>query len=289
MIERKTTRCLRIFSLILASGLLSPQLSYADTRDFGGSSESMRKEGDYLPPRCQLDVPRSAQSGFFIQWNCADDQTEPDDIRTTLWILRNGAQIPEKVKDFLGFPASVFVDASLLGVENVSDGLPAAFRLSAADRAGTTAISPYLTVLAQDNSVDTCSLELLTDPTESEGSTTGVPSRQVLLSNVSVLTRQVGNNDVAISLIAPVSANPCEIDEVCDDDENLVSFESSINFAETEGSTTASGSISVTPGFVLANVEGTAVVAESSLTSLEVTGDTTINGVATRATLSCSQ
>ncbi len=280
------------FSKLIASlllGALLPSAALADTLDFGGYTESLPKEGDPKPPRCQLDVPRAAQSAFFVKWNCSDDQTLPDDIRSSLWILRNGATVPEKVKDFLGFPASVFVDEGILGVENFTDGLPSAFRLVASDRSGTTAISPYLTVLAQDNSVDTCSLEVLTDPTQSEGSTTGVPSRQVLLSNVSVTTRQIGNNDVTVSLLVPVSANPCEIDEVCDDGENLVSFRTSITFVATDGSTDASGTISVSPGNVLADLEGTAVVAESSLRSLDVTGDTTINGVATRVSLSCSQ
>lgn len=288
-----TTRSLQssltklLASLLIAVG--APQAGLADTLDFGGSPERFSGNGDRKPPRCQLDVPRAAQSGFFIKWNCTDDQAEPDNIRTSLWILRNGAEVPEKVKDFLGFPASVFVDEGLLGVQNFADGLPAAFRLVASDRAGTSALSPYLTVLGQDNSVDTCSLELLTDPTQSDGSTTGVPSRQVLLSNVSVSTRQVGNNDVTVSLIEGVSANPCEIEEVCDDGENLVSFRTSITFEDTSGSTDANGTISVSPGSVLADLDGTAVVAESSLSSLEVSGDTTINGVATRVSLSCSQ
>lgn len=280
-----------LFSALIFAAFTAPvctPLASADTLDFGGSPERFSGNGDRKPPRCQINVPRAAQEPFFIKWNCTDDQAEPDNIRTTLWILRNGAEIPEKVKDFLGFPASVYVDAGLLGVEEFTTGLPAAFRLVAMDRAGTSALSPYLTVLSQDNSVASCGLELLTDPIQSEGSTTGVPSRQVLLSNVDVQTTQVGNNDVVITMLENGTASPCEIDEICGEDA-AVRFQASITLSETSGTTSAEGRVTVTPGVLSVNVEGSANVAESSLSSLEVTGDTTIDGVATRVTLSCSR
>jgi hypothetical protein len=43
------------------------------------------------------------------------------------------------------------------------------------------------------------------------------------------------------------------------------------------------------PGLVLANVDGSAEVSNSALTSLEVSGTTTADGVAIGVTLSCSQ
>ncbi|MCB0323296.1 MAG: hypothetical protein KDD69_06960 [Bdellovibrionales bacterium] len=277
------------FGVCAVAFSLAAGVANAETFDFGGSPERFSGNGDRKPPRCQINIPRAAQSSFFVQWNCTDDQATPDQIRTSLWIQRPGERAPDKLKEFLGFPASIFIDEGVLRVENFTDGLPAAFRLVAEDRAGTSAISPFYTVVAQDNSVDTCSLELETEGTESDGGTTGIPSERVLASDVSVTTEQVGNNDVRVTTFAAVNASPCEIGDVCSNDEK-VTFESSLALLDgDDGTTSATGTVIVSPGNVGASVEGSAVRSSSSLTSLEVSGMTVIDGVPATVTLTCQQ
>ena len=276
----KTLSGLLIISLV-------PLLSFADSVDFGGSPESLKGNGDQEPPRCQFEVPRGATEPFFIQWNCVDDVSARDEIRSELWMLRNGALAPQKVSDFLGFPASVQVTAGILGAETFTAGLPASFRLIARDKAGVAAISPFLTVTAQDNSVDSCGLSLNTSVQKiaSNSSTALQSASRVEVKDASVNTQQISSSDVRIVTPARVLADPCEIDDVCSD-ANELTFQTSAEFA-SDGS--ATGTITISPGNVVSSLTGTATIENAVLTKLELSGKTTINGVATDVALTCSQ
>jgi hypothetical protein len=264
--------------------IIAPVLSYAETTDFGGYPDRFRAGGDQTPPRCQIDSPRSATSSFFVQWDCSDDVSPDDEIRTELWLLRRGAPTTVKVADFLGFPASVQINEGILQSDSFTDGLPITLRLVARDRAGNASLSPFLSVLGQDNSVDTCDLQLVSDTTESEGGTTGLPSMTVLLDNAMVSSQQTSNVDLRLS--TPIAATPdtCEIDSVCSD--GSVSFVATILIDDDNNAT---ASISITPGSVLANISGSAQVNGSDLQSLSLQGTTVIDNVVTNVTLSCQQ
>jgi hypothetical protein len=281
MILRKTIfTCAFIGSM----SLVSPIHSYAETTDFGGYPDRFRAGGDQTPPRCQIDAPRSATSSFFVQWDCSDDVSPDDEIRTELWLLRRGAPTTVKIADFLGFPASVQINESILQSESFTDGLPITLRLVARDRAGNGSLSPFLTILGQDNSVDTCDLLLVSDTTESDGGTTGLPSMTVLLDNAMVSSQQTSNVDLRLTTPISATPDPCEIDSICSD--------GSLSFVATvliDDDNNATASISITPGSVLANVSGSAVVDGTDLQSLSLQGTTVIDNVVTNVTLSCQQ
>ncbi len=281
MILRKTiVTC----ALLGSMSVFAPTPVTAETTDFGGYPDRFRAGGDQTPPRCQIDAPRSATSSFFVQWDCDDDVSPDDEIRTELWLLRRGAPTTVKIADFLGFPASVQINEAILQSESFTDGLPITLRLLARDRAGNGSLSPFLTILGQDNSVDTCDLVLLTDTTESDGGTTGLPSMSVVLDNAMVSSQQSSNVDLRISTPIAATADPCEIDSVCSD--------GSVNFVATiliDDDNNATASISITPGSVLANVSGSAVVNGTDLSSLSLQGTTVIDNVVTSVSLSCQQ
>jgi len=272
-------------SLLLA---LAGTSALADTADFGGHPDKFGGGGDKTPPRCQINVPRAATSAFFVKWDCNDDVSSDNEIRTELWIQRLGASAPRKIGDFLGFPASVQIDESILHSATVTDGLPASFRLLARDRAGIGAFSPVFTVQQQDNSLDSCDLVLVTDTTEADGGSTGLPALTVSVNNAAVQTQQSNSNDVAITTIEEVVASPCEITEICgdpDSGDNEVQFGSTLVIGSDDASVT--GSVNITPGDVLVEVEGSAVVSESELASISTTGTTIIDGVVTNVTFNC--
>ena len=91
--------------IMLGACLTAPAIAYADTTDFGGYPERFKGAGDRIPPRCQIDLPRASAEPFFVKWNCTDDNAEPSDIRSEVWIYRKGAPTGALLQNFLGFPA----------------------------------------------------------------------------------------------------------------------------------------------------------------------------------------
>lgn len=282
-IKKKMSRGLLLFVLgaCAISPAFSPAVLRAETLDFGGYPERLKGNGDLEPPRCQFNVPRAATESFFIQWNCTDDVSDPGDIRTELWMLRNGALAPVKLADFLGFPASVFITEGHLQAATVAAGLPAAFRLLARDKAGVATLSPFVTVSSQDNSVNTCTLKLLTDTSDSADAT----AQTVLVSDARVNTQQTSSTDLKITTQARTLSNPCEIDAVCSDDSE-VTFQATLELATGNA---AKGTLSASPGDVFATVSGSASVENSALVNVVLTGKTAIDGVVTSVSLSCKQ
>lgn len=264
------------------------QVASAETTDFGGFTEKFKGAGDKIPPRCQIDLPRASTDPFFVQWNCTDDNAEPGDIRTELWIYRKGAPAGSLLAPFLGFPASVRIDESVLQATTVAEGLPASFRLVAIDRAGITTLSPILTVAAQDNSVDTCTLRVTTEATSSDGSTTGSPELTVLLDDVAVNVNQLTNTTFRVASKQVAQADPCEIDSLCFNDSE-VRFESSLELTDDEGTVSVSGTVTVIPGSLVVDVEGTTTVDGVVLKSLEAQGTGRISGADATVSLTCNQ
>jgi len=275
--------------LKVLSGLLM-SLGYAfaaqaETTDFGGYSDRFKGGGDKIPPHCQIELPSASTEPFFVKWNCTDDNAAAEEVRTELWLYRNGAPAGELVANFLGFPASVFVDQGLLGVTEFRSGLPASIKLLARDRAGNTAISPLFTIRAQDNNVSTCALKIETASTESEGDTTGTPSSTVEVASAKVIVSQPSDSQVSVVSAGTLTGDPCEIRSVCFNSSHLT-FTSSITL---NGSNEASGTVSIIPGSLVVNVNGSTTVDGVMLKALDVSGDTKIDGVDATVSLNCSR
>ena len=273
----------------LSTVLVLPAMVAAETTDFGGYPERFKGAGDRIPPRCQIDVPRASAEPFFVKWNCSDDNAEPADIRTELWIYRKGAPTGALLQSFLGFPAAVRIDESILETATFKEGLPVSVKLLAHDRAGNTTISPIHQVNAQDNSVDTCTLKIITEETESSGSTTGVPSLTVNLADAIVSVQQSTTERFQVATKEAQFAGTCEIDSVCFD-ESRVTFNADLTLTNSNTSeTTVKGTLTVVPGSLVVEVTGTTEVDGVLLRSVELTGTTTIGGATTAVTLSCNQ
>ncbi len=272
-------------SILLTAALLGiAATAFAETTDFGGFSERFKGGGDKIPPRCQIDLPTASAEPFFVKWNCTDDNAAAEEIRTELWLYRNGAPTGDLIANFLGFPASVRIDEGLLGVGTFSAGLPIGVKLLARDRAGITTISPLFTVRAQDNNVSTCSLSITTEGTESSGSTTGTPAENVQVSSANVNVSQSSASQVSVQAAGSVLANPCEIDAVCFDDSRLT-FTSNLNIAGD----TAAGTVTISPGSLVVQVNGSTTVNGVMLETLDVSGETKIQGADATVNLSCDR
>ncbi len=273
--------------VVLSISLIVPfPVCDAETLDFGGHPERFKGGGDRTPPECQLDIPRAASGPFFIKWNCVDEYTNPQDIRTQLWIYRNGEAASALNSDFLGFPAAAYIDENVLRVSEFSDGLPVGFRLYAWDRAGIATVSPLKSVLRQASGLGTCTVQLATEATESTGDTTGVPSSSVALSNIDVVSQELGENKLRVFNASGSTASPCEISSVCEDDEQ-VSFDATITIADDD---TFTGTIAISPGSVSSTLTGTTATKDDTfVTSVQGSGTTTIDGTETGVTLNCSE
>jgi hypothetical protein len=289
-------------SLLLLSFLSLSQFADAELLSFGGHAVRFKGAGDKVPPNCQVNYPTASTEAFFIKWACADKFTEQADIVSELWVQRKGDTRFKKIDDFLGFPASVEITESLLNAPSFEEGLPATFRVIARDRAGNASFSAPFSISAQDNSVETCSISITTEATESSGSTTGVPSLAVESTNFEVTSSQTSSNDLSVRSLDKVTAQTCDIESLCSDENririssNLLITESSTSptedttAEETTPNNSASGTIIVSPGNVTVDVTGTVSVSEeNSLESLELSGETTIDGVAAQVELSCSK
>lgn len=282
------TRAITILLALVAAvfSLLSTTAVYADTSDFGGYSERFKGKGDREPPQCQLEAPASAAEEFFIQWNCADNYCPVDDIRTELWVLRKDATVPRKVTEFLGFPASVQINTGLLEAATIEEGLPASFRLVATDRAGNSTVSPYVTVLSGEDTEasTTCSLQVVTEATASTGSTTGVPSMTVLLSDAPVTVRQNSNeSSLEILTTSATTAETCEITTLCENN-NKLTFDLTLTDVTSSGT---AGTIIISPGSVDSSLTGTSSISGTAITTLNMTGTAVIDETNATVTLTC--
>lgn len=283
---RKISHTLAAVTLLSMAGLAHS--AYAETTDFGGFSERFKGRGDKIPPRCQIDLPTTATEPFFIKWNCSDDNAAAGEIRTELWLYRNGAPAGELIANFLGFPASVQIDQGLLRTEKLTDGLPASFKLVARDRAGIATISPLFTVRAQDNALSLCSLTVHEDSTSSSGSTTGSPSADVETGDSSVNVTQTSTTQLGIATKGSVVGSPCEIDAICSND-TLITFSSNLTLGSGNDAGKAEGTVSIIPGSLVVNVSGTASVNNSQLQSVNVTGTASIEGRDATVSLTCNR
>lgn len=266
---------------------LSPVLTQAETFDFGGRPEKFEGRGDRIPPSCQVQAPSAAGASFLILWNCEDNDAARPDIRSELWVLRNGSSAWELANQVLGFPAATTVDEKLLKSTTVKDGLPASFRVVGIDRAGNATISPSFTVNPGDASSLACSLNIATSGTEtdSSGSTTGVPSRSVVLSNVP--SEAIAATDTAFTIKSSTSslATTCEIDSICDAD-SLVAFAGS---GVVNSGSSSDVSLSVTPGAPNLTLSGTVTTGAdgTSVSAVSLSGTGTVEEESATVTLEC--
>lgn len=257
----------------------------AETLDFGGYAERFKGKGDRIPPHCQIDMPDAASSSFFISWYCTDDNASEDDIKTELWIFRKNEPASVLLRTFLGFPAAVKIDEGILQSADFKAGLPASFRLVAWDRAGTTTISPLLTVLPQDSKLQTCTLEVKTSSTEATETTTGTPASTVTLKNVSILAKNTSNGNYTLSMSSAQKASPCELDSICEE-EQMVKFVASVSLQDES---VAKGNVTITPGSVSSSLEGSYKGEADALESLNLSGEATIDQKAASVSLVCSK
>ena len=264
--------------------LLAPAIAKAEKLDFGGSDEAYKGKGDLTPPQCQIDIPRASTEPFFIKWHCTDDVTAEGDIRSELWVnRRDDDQALRKIGSFLGFPAATFIDENALQVKDFLAGIPASFRLIAYDRAGNTSVTPFLQVAAQDNSVSTCDLQVVTEQTESTGDTTGKPALNTLLQDAPVTSSQIGNTDLSVVSNSPKDASPCEVETICADG-NEITFIAKVSLNEADE---AEGTLTINPGEVVVTIEGSAEITEDVLQSASFSGIAEIDGASATVTLSC--
>lgn len=260
--------------------------AFAQSYDFGGFEEKFKGAGDKIPPQCQINIPRAKTEAFNILWNCTDDNAGAQDIRTELWMVRKGSPSTEKVAQFLGFPAAFRVDEAALGVQNFADGLPVSFRLVAIDRAGITTVSPVYTVRAQDNSLRSCTMQISTQETESDGGRIGPPPQIVGVDSAEVQSNQPTETSVTISTLEKAEADPCEIESICQD-KSKVTLQASLTLDSSDSS--ASGTLTVVPGSVVVDVTGSYETSGLLLSTVEVSGTTTIDAAPANVVLSCKR
>ena len=275
--------------LFFAAGLLSTSTTLAaDTSFFGGKDEKFKGAGDKQPPECEINVPAGASDEFFISWNCKDqfNNTPQEKIRSAVWIKRTNDTRWVKVDDFLGFPASLFVDRPLLKLgaeEDFSTGLPVSFKIEAMDTAGITTISETFTVLSKVSGFSTCNLSVITQATAATEGSTGTPSSTVTVSDAAVKLDSASDSAIALSTKAPTKASVCEIDSICSDGDK-VAF--NINLApDSNGG--ATGTVSISPGNVVSNVSGSVTKTSSEISAISITGTASVDGTTADVTLDC--
>ena len=271
-------------SVIVFAGLVFAGVSQAENIDFGGRAEKFKGGGDKEPPRCQVAIPKASRTPFFIKWDCVDNWADKDDITSELWIYRKNATAGKLVTSFLGFPASVYVDEALLQVENFEEGLPVSFRLAARDRAGITTFTKTLTVGAQNTTLSSCDLQILTQATESSGNTTGQPAQSIIVENGEITSTQIDTTTTRIVTPTSMPTKTCEIESVCEDDENVM-FDISFEVASDKSLT---GTLIVSPGILNIEMTGTATVSNYVVTGMQATGTTTIGATEATVSLTCT-
>ncbi|HMO16835.1 MAG TPA: hypothetical protein PKA63_03170 [Oligoflexia bacterium] len=202
--------------------------------EFGGYPARFKGDGDLEPPLCNVEAPKSASEPFFIKWNCTDNESGPDELRSEVWILRQGAQIPVKIADFLGFPASVLIekghliDYATIGEDEIKRSeaatkpfdsyLPIGIRMLVRDRSGTSALSPVLTVIPGESSFSECSINLSTEARSATKEVTGVPSLSAVAPIVTVQTNGSLGENTVITSSEDFTFGVCEISSLCGSD-----------------------------------------------------------------------
>lgn len=260
-----------------------PLSASAQLLDFQG--DKFKGAGDKRPPKCEVSKPASVNEPFSITWSCEDDDTDAEEIRTELWVYRSFDPGGKLVGNFLGFPAAAWIDETTLEATPFTSGLPVSFRLLARDRAGNASITSDFTITEKSDSLSSCSLAIVTEETESTDTTTGIPSSAVTLTDVSISTQDAGTNNLTITSLSKDLASPCEISDICEDD-NRVIFSASII---TSGTTVSGGTLTTTPGdTITTKLTGTVDRSGNSITGVDVTGTGEIDDLSAEITLSCS-
>lgn len=256
--------------------------AFSETLDFGGKSEMFKGRGDRIPPTCQASAPNSAGAPFLVLWNCVDEGTAQPELRSEIWVLRNGSSAWDHLKTFLGFPAGLEITPEHLLAETVKEGLPASFRVVGIDRAGNTTFSPLLTVNPGDSGNLTCSVSVNTEGSETDefGSTTGVPAQSVVLSSVPTEAISSSASAFSFSSAAATVANPCEIDAICGES-------GEISFAGS-GTVAGTASIELTIGTLSASLSGSVTQSGSVVSAIQASGTATIEDSLATVELSCS-
>lgn len=238
-----------IVFLILGSVLTSSL--QAEVTEFGGHPARFKGKGDMQPPLCQIDIPRFVSNSFFVGWDCSDNQSSPDELRSELWIVKKNSPIPYKVGDFLGFPASVKVEkAHLADFTNISSEaekyellnndfeyfLPINVRLLVRDRSGNASLSPVIEVnhsslnsgiTDNDSSlnISMCSIFARTRPIPASIDFTGIPALFAETNTFPAnLSSTISGNRV-IRNSEPLSFIRCEIETLCMDSMNLYNMQ----------------------------------------------------------------
>ncbi len=246
-------------SALFIGALAFSTQTFAEVSTFGGDKEQFVGDGDLVPPECTFDIPSIASEAFFVKWDCTDNNSPKEDLRSELWIKPKGQNISRKVKDFLGFPASVEVNEGLLksisetkvedsvDVESVlafEDYLPAEFRLIVRDRGGASTISEVHTVLS--GSSLSCDATILTEGSEATGDSTGLPSLEASATAV-----DGANSGGGVQSLNAFIFSTCEIDELCKDSEKYsfsISEAGDFTLISSNSSFTGTGELVVEDG-----------------------------------------
>ena len=108
----------------------------------------------------------------------------------------------------------------------------------------------------------------------------------VTLSNVAVEIEDTSEQSkLRITTKESTLASPCEVESICSDD-SKVGFDITVTFGEDK---TGTGTVAITPGATQVELTGTASVEGVTLNSLDLTGETTIDGAQATVTLECKQ
>ncbi len=279
-----------VYTSLFAYFFLFASAASGEVLDHGGYPERFKGAGDKVPPNCQFSVPDAAKSPFFIKWNCGDDNASQNDIRTELWMYRNGEAGSILVGNFLGFPAAAYINESVLGAEKFTDGLPVSFRLLARDTAGNTTVSPILSVRTQAASLESCTLQVITQATDSLGGTTGLPSLSVILEASAIITQNVTDSLIRVATSSPQEASTCEITSLCAE-ENKVAFDSSIKI-ENDSAKKEESTLILSPDSITVTLSEVSLERSDDgalITSLSMAGTTSIDSQEADVTLRCTE
>jgi hypothetical protein len=234
--KRKTIVTMnKILSATWIFSLLHLSLVHAEVTEFGGHPARFKGNGDLQPPLCHIEAPTQANSPFFIQWNCTDNESSPDELRSEVWLVRKNAPIPYKVTDFLGFPASVRIEKEHLidftGMEShesheilrqtsFEELLPVGIRLLVRDRSGNASLSPVLTVEAGSSpdsgpSLSRCSLLMQTNPVPASIEFSGAPALFAEARSFPITSLSTISGFPSLRSSRAIRFDSCEIDEIC--------------------------------------------------------------------------
>lgn len=293
-----TLTTLSLFSSLLALSFLSfsAGAATAQTTEFGGHDARFKGDGDREPPLCNVEAPSNANEPFFIKWNCTDNESGPDELRSEVWMLRNGAQIPLKVADFLGFPASVriekahLIDQSKLLTEedkiateekDFQSFLPIGIRMLVRDRSGNASLSPVLIVEPGSSIISRCSVNIRTEQQLASLQTSGIPSLEARSVNIPVQTLSSNLGSRTVNSKESFGFNPCQIDFLCNSEDmytlNLVTNNQA---GGTLSLLSKSNSLSSIP-------MNNSLRVSDSPDSISLRGETTIDGINSEVFLTC--